>query len=161
MRSPEDFPSCAGTYLVGLELATAREVVVGSLGLVVFHPGLYLYVGSARGPGGLAARLRRHLHGGERKHWHLDYLRTIAEPMLAWTVREESRLECRWAETLSSMRGVSPGPGGFGASDCRCRTHLFRATISHSELGQALEFVLPAACRQAPGASSVSRKLVT
>jgi len=36
--------------------------------------GVYLYVGSARGVGGLKARVERHLNGVKKMHWHVDYL---------------------------------------------------------------------------------------
>jgi len=42
----------------------------------MFHvsKGLYIYVGSAGGKGGLKARLNRYLYGRRRDFWHIDYL---------------------------------------------------------------------------------------
>ena len=80
----------------------------------------------ARGPGGLRARLGRHWDGGERLHWHVDYLRRAAQPAAAAWVPGRSVVECRWAHRLASVGDLEPGPAGFGASDCRCPTHLFR-----------------------------------
>ncbi|MBT8467436.1 MAG: DUF123 domain-containing protein, partial [Deltaproteobacteria bacterium] len=43
-----------------LELSGPTEVEVGRLGTICFDAPFYVYVGSAFGPGGLAARLRAH-----------------------------------------------------------------------------------------------------
>ena len=44
-------------------------------------------------------------------------------PEVWWTVDEERR-ECSWARSALEMRGVTIPVHGFGASDCRCRSHL-------------------------------------
>jgi Uri superfamily endonuclease len=36
--------------------------------------GRFLYCGSANGPGGLSARLARHMRHGKSVHWHIDQL---------------------------------------------------------------------------------------
>jgi len=55
-----------GTYALVLRLARATTIHVGALGAVDFAPGWYVYVGSALGPGGLAARVNRHLSRSKR-----------------------------------------------------------------------------------------------
>ncbi len=63
-----------GYYVVVFVLG---EGFSGRLGgrSVELEPGVYAYVGSAFGPGGLAARLRRHLCGERRRlWWHIDWL---------------------------------------------------------------------------------------
>jgi len=57
-----------------LRLPCPATVNVGRLGRVRFPAGWYAYVGSAYGPGGLAARISRHLRPSKPSHWHLDYL---------------------------------------------------------------------------------------
>ncbi len=47
-----------GTYVLVMRLGRLRRVRVGRLGVQEFPAGLYLYVGSAFGPGGLRARIR-------------------------------------------------------------------------------------------------------
>jgi Uri superfamily endonuclease len=93
---------------------------------VTFPAGWYAYAGSAHGPGGIAARVRRHLRAAKRLHWHIDYLRAVANPVEVWYATDPERWECRWAEALSTLPGVSTPASGFGASDCCCVTHLFR-----------------------------------
>ena len=81
-------------------------------------------MGSAWGPGGLAARLNRHLTGRGKKRWHIDYLRELAQPTAVW-LAPGAHLECTWAQMLCNLPYVSVPIPGFGASDCRCPTHLF------------------------------------
>jgi Uri superfamily endonuclease len=37
-------------------------------------PGRYIYAGSAYGPGGLKARVSRHMRRAKRSQWHIDQL---------------------------------------------------------------------------------------
>jgi Uri superfamily endonuclease len=59
--------------------------------------------------------------------WHVDRLRAKAEVRGAWFVVSDRSREHDWARLLLDLPGVEPGPTGFGASDCRCETHLFRS----------------------------------
>jgi Uri superfamily endonuclease len=88
--------------------------------------GPYLYVGSARGAGGLRARVGRHLLGGGARHWHIDYLRADAEVLGAFYTVTDRMLECEWSQTLAQLpRAFIPVPH-FGSSDCKsgCTAHL-------------------------------------
>ena len=38
--------------------------------------GYYVYVGSAMGSGGVAARLKHHSKISKKLHWHLEYLQS-------------------------------------------------------------------------------------
>ncbi len=112
-----------GTYALLLELPRSVRLRVGRLGLVTFDAPVYLYVGSAFGPGGLAARLGHHLRRAPRPHWHIDYLRRAASVADLWTTTDPRRLECVWLAAASHLRSARLVPG-FGASDCRCTSHL-------------------------------------
>lgn len=118
-------PGAGGTYALGLALAGELRCTVGALGQATFTPGLYLYVGSAWGPGGLAARVGRHLRGNGKVRWHIDVLRRWATPVALWIAPGE-RLECAWARTLIDHPDVRIAMPRFGASDCRCPSHLFK-----------------------------------
>ncbi|UCH57795.1 MAG: DUF123 domain-containing protein [Candidatus Bathyarchaeota archaeon] len=92
-----------------------------------FPRGHYVYVGSALN--GLDARIRRHLDTSKGSysaiHWHVDYLlkeRAVNIEAVYIKLTEE-RMECALAESVSE-KGI-PVPG-FGCSDCRCVSHLFR-----------------------------------
>lgn len=100
------------------------RTVVGKLGLFAFPSGWYAYAGSARGPGGLAARVSRHECKSKLRHWHIDYLRAQAQPATVWYTLSDAKLECDWAKALRELPGASIPVRGFGASDCRCPSHL-------------------------------------
>lgn len=129
----ETLPDQPGHYGLILRLQRASSLRIGRLDHVQFPSGVYLYVGSARGPGGLRARVRRHLKPAsqKRRHWHIDALRATAPTLDVWWATENVAVECQWAELLADVgRRLPPG---FGASDCRCPGHLI-----HLEDAQAL-----------------------
>ncbi len=120
-------PRKPGTYALILYLAESREIRVGKLGRYLFPAGHYIYVGSAFGSGGLAGRLSHHLKPAARLnhlHWHIDYLRQQASITQDWYSLEDRRREHEWAELMRQLPGVSVPVPRFGASDCRCLTHL-------------------------------------
>ena len=118
-------PDQTGTYALLLASATEREINVGSLGCLQVVPGCYVYVGSAHGPGGLAARVSRHQAAAKKLRWHIDYLRAKTELVAVWYTAGQDRQECRWAEAMGGLRDAAVPMEGFGASDCDCRSHLF------------------------------------
>jgi len=52
-----ELPEAKGTYVLVMEVGQMRRLAIGRLGNFELVPGFYLYVGSACGAGGLAARL--------------------------------------------------------------------------------------------------------
>lgn len=118
------WPVTAGSYLLVLELPRSTNVRIGALGPVALPSGLYIYAGSARGPGGLRARVQRHLAGGRRLRWHIDWLRRVARVRAVWIRPGRERLECVWAQALDQVAGLDVPVPRFGASDCRCPAHL-------------------------------------
>jgi len=109
-----------GSYILLIHLTEAQTITVGRLGDVHFTCGHYAYIGSAMG--GFRARVNRHLHRTGKPHWHIDYLRDKASVTGVILCESEQRLECAIAQALDQQLGCVPG---FGASDCRCRSHLF------------------------------------
>jgi len=114
----------SGSYALIFFCDRARDVAIGRLGSVRLHPGYYVYVGSAFGPGGVRARTEHHRRISKRPHWHLDYLRPFLLLLEIWYTHDDERREHQWAETLSQLRGSRQLIAGFGASDCDCPTHL-------------------------------------
>jgi len=116
-----------GTYLLLLQSEQPRETQVGALGTVRLDAGRYVYIGSAFGPGGLPARLRRHLGPAPSSpHWHIDYLRrclTVEHVLLS---TDDDRHECTWAGQIQATSWSRVPCGGAGASDCACPAHFFR-----------------------------------
>jgi Uri superfamily endonuclease len=127
-ESTHGWRSEPGAYVLLLELPAAATLDVGRLGRATFEPGCYIYLGSALGPGGVAARLNRHLRTTKRTHWHIDYLAQVARVVAAGAVCAADRRECAWAHALQDLEGASAPVSGFGSSDCRngCRAHLWR-----------------------------------
>lgn len=113
-----------GSYLLGISLDESVALTVGRLGRFAFPSGYYVYVGSARGPGGLSARLARHRRREKRLQWHVDYLLARARLVEVWTVVSDQRLECAWAQAVMGLTGAQVPVPRFGASDCRCLAHL-------------------------------------
>lgn len=96
---------------------------VARLGRPSLRPGAYVYCGSANGPGGLRARLARHLRADKRRHWHIDHLLAAArvDDLVALPGGNECDLVARFAAVVGNNFPVP----GFGSSDCRrCRAHL-------------------------------------
>lgn len=126
-------PTSPGSYALQLKLNQPEQIQVGKFAQVEFPPGIYIYLGSALGPGGLRARLGRHIRGSEKPHWHIDYLRHFAEVqairyVLASNASSELPPECAWSQVLSKFPEADIPLAGFGSRDCHsgCRAHLLR-----------------------------------
>jgi Uri superfamily endonuclease len=117
-------PAAKGSYALLLRLAETAVIQVGRLGRFDLAAGYYLYLGSALGPGGLRARLRRHLTADKSPFWHIDYLRQQAAVDALWYAADGRNWEHHWAAAALALPGATVAVSRFGASDCRCPTHL-------------------------------------
>jgi len=116
-----------GAYCLCISVTADVEVSVGALGRLAFPHSRYVYVGSALNS--LEPRISRHIRTSEgahgATHWHIDYL--LREPAVkldhVYYAESGERLEC-----LLATRVAEHGEPvkGFGCSDCRCRSHLYR-----------------------------------
>lgn len=96
---------------------------MGALGRIEFPSGVYAYIGSAQG--GIGQRVRRHLEGGKRKRWHIDYLLSVARVVTVVSVPTGSKdSECAVARKLLDSLGAEVVADRFGSSDCSCKSHL-------------------------------------
>lgn len=125
MKQPAPAPE-SGTYTLLLRIDAVGEIAVGRRRQLRLEPGWVVYVGSAFGPGGTAARLAHHRRPATHPHWHIDYLRSRAVLRAVWFSHDPIRRECLWATVLREDLGGAPPPFRFGASDCRCPAHLYR-----------------------------------
>ena len=115
-----------GSYCLCIKIDKDSEIKIGSLGLIKFPKGRYVYVGSALNS--LIPRLGRHLQTsrgeGRVAHWHIDYL--LREPGVEiesiyatdWAVRMECEIAAHIAEKGEPV-------SRFGCSDCNCVSHLY------------------------------------
>jgi Uri superfamily endonuclease len=116
-----------GAYCLCIVVSANVEVSVGALGRLAFPRGVYVYVGSALNS--LEPRITRHIRTSEGTHnvahWHIDYL--LREPAatldLVYFIESEERMECQLAARVAEN---GEPVDGFGCSDCRCRSHLYR-----------------------------------
>jgi Uri superfamily endonuclease len=109
-----------GVYVLLAELESDKLIKIGKLGKIGFRKGFYAYVGSAMN--GLENRIRRHLKRKKKLHWHIDWLLRKAEIKDVVYFESNNKMECKVAQTLAKrFESIK----GFGASDCRCTSHLF------------------------------------
>ena len=112
-------PAAPGAYALWLRVKTPLTIAYGARSARL-EPGDYLYCGSARGPGGLRARLARHMRREKRAHWHIDALTAVATAVGAFV--EPGDDECALNAALAELPMPAPG---FGSSDCpNCISHL-------------------------------------
>ncbi|MEW6544696.1 MAG: GIY-YIG nuclease family protein [Nitrospirota bacterium] len=115
-----------GVYLLVLKVP-GETIRVGALGRLSFAPGLYGYVGSARGRSAtLGHRLARHLRLDKARRWHLDHLTSHprVQPVAAFLSEGDKLTERRLARLCTARFPAIPR---FGNSDQRGKTpgHLF------------------------------------
>ncbi len=111
-----------GIYALIMHLPRPCQISIGNRPPVHFSGGYYAYVGSALG--GVEARVNRHLRNVKKRRWHIDYLLAEAPVTEVIVGETETRTECAVARALGAQ--LKPVPD-FGASDCRCSSHLFLA----------------------------------
>jgi Uri superfamily endonuclease len=119
----EHISKAGGDYVLLVRVSHETSIKPGRLGAVEIPCGWALYLGSARGPGGLQARLARHVKPARQKrtHWHIDYLTATFPIEEIWWLNHEIRRECRWAKIAAE---IGQPIHSFGASDCDCYSHL-------------------------------------
>uniref|UniRef100_A0A7C4HC98 DUF123 domain-containing protein n=1 Tax=Staphylothermus marinus TaxID=2280 RepID=A0A7C4HC98_STAMA len=118
-------PHNKGVYL--LVINVDEDIVVKTRRRIFdINRGTYIYVGSARGNGGLRSRLTRYLYKSGKLFWHIDYLLSSNSTKLVefcFYVTDED-LESFLASILIKMCYPITG---FGSSDKkRDPSHLFR-----------------------------------
>ena len=112
-----------GSYILLIRLPEEQIITIGSRKAIYFPRSYYAYVGSAMGR--LKPRLSYHLRGNKKPHWHIDYLLAKASIADIILCEAEERIECTIAQALKGLFDSIPG---FGASDCKCNSHLFFAS---------------------------------
>jgi Uri superfamily endonuclease len=132
-RAAVTAPKAPGVYAVVFSLESRLSVVIAGRPMEL-NPGVYLYVGSALGPGGLRSRISRHVERKVQKpRWHIDRL-TISnayKPLASVWCTTTMRLEPYLALMFKSSRLFEP-VGIFGSSDDRFKTsHLFLCKTSN------------------------------
>ncbi|MCK4353129.1 GIY-YIG nuclease family protein [candidate division WOR-3 bacterium] len=112
-----------GIYILVISIRESILIQVGSLGKLKFSQGIYAYVGSAQN--GIEKRLERHFGHSKKKFWHIDYLLNNSGTSIDKVLYKEASKdeECKTAILLAKYGMPIKG---FGCSDCRCKSHLFK-----------------------------------
>jgi len=99
------------------------RIRVGSLGVIEFKKGYYIYVGS--GQTNLEKRIQRHKRKIKKVKWHIDYLTTNSDVKVIEAAAYDlpKKYECMLADMLRSM--MFKPIKGFGSTDCKCISHLY------------------------------------
>lgn len=119
-RGPDSLPAESGAYVLLIELDRALALDLPGKLAAVLAPGRYLYCGSARGAGGLRARVGRHFRREKPVRWHIDRLTGAGRLAGAWIIPDGD--ECA---AVAALAGLPVPVPGFGSSDCRdCTSHL-------------------------------------
>ena len=117
-----------GLYILDIVNKTRTTNKIGSLGEIEFPYGLYFYIGSALGPGGIKERVKRHLRDEKKKHWHIDYFLALPDTTIlnVWGLPNNDMSECEIAETIRKTHTETEISTikNFGSSDCNCEGHL-------------------------------------
>lgn len=133
-------PREAGAYVLLIRLEKLLFLDMPAFRGKSLAPGLYAYCGSAYGPGGIRARVSRHLRAGKPMRWHVDRL-TAAGRVEQAGIRVAGR-ECDLVSELLAAGGA-PALPGFGSSDCRtCAAHLLRPPEGQTLLTDIFDLVV-------------------
>ena len=116
-----------GAYFLYIVVSSDIAIQIGALGILVFPHGNYVYIGSALNS--LEPRITRHiltsLGHTRTTHWHIDYL--LREPTVdieaIYYAESFDKRECLYASQVAKH---GEPVEGFGCSDCKCTSHLFR-----------------------------------
>jgi Uri superfamily endonuclease len=119
----ELFSVMKGSYLLIVELKDDMLISIGRKGRKRFDKGNYAYVGSALN--GLEQRIQRHLRADKKLHWHIDYLLKNSKITDVFYKKSVYKEECDIAKSFGEHL---PSIKGFGCSDCKCESHLFRGS---------------------------------
>ena len=135
-RTPTRLPAAPGAYALLIELGRPAPLPprFQTEDRHALPPGTYVYLGSARGGGGIRARCTRHMAREKTLRWHVDWLTTRARQVRVLPFPDGD--ECTLTAALAPS-AVVPVPG-FGSSDCAvCRSHLLAvdATTALAVLG--------------------------
>jgi Uri superfamily endonuclease len=127
-----DIPPLKGIYLLLIRVEEEAKICLKGDRRWLIPPGNYFYAGSAKGPGGLKARIARHLKRGKRFHWHIDFLLASPGSKITHVIYAEANVpECALVSLLEKA-GCMHVIEGFGSSDCKsgCVSHLAKCHYS-------------------------------
>ncbi|MEE2995786.1 MAG: GIY-YIG nuclease family protein [Pseudomonadota bacterium] len=122
--NPGALSADGGAYLLYFSVREPVVLPILRLNNPSLDCGTYVYAGSAYGPGGIRARVSRHLRIEKKPHWHVDYLSTCVA--CARVEVFPGGNECDLVLDLLRLGGDTP-ISAYGSTDCKfCEAHLVR-----------------------------------
>ncbi|MEM2121178.1 MAG: GIY-YIG nuclease family protein [Candidatus Woesearchaeota archaeon] len=119
-----------------MKLNYDKKIRIGSLGVIDFPEGFYVYVGSAMK--NLEQRILRHYSSLKKKRWHIDYFLENCEIIKFLVFPSNKKQECDIAKILINKGAVVAEK--FGSTDCKCKTHLIYF-VTKKELSRAISYL--------------------
>jgi len=114
-----DAPALPGAYVLVIALDQPLIVTAPKMRATCCRPAA-ISIAVRRGPGGLRARLSRHMRSPKSIRWHVDRLPETGRVDGAFVFPDGN--ECALVARLSHLDAPI---AGFGSTDCRrCRSHL-------------------------------------
>ena len=108
-----------GVYCLVLNLEKEMKLKIGRR-LFSLPQGFYCYVGSALN--NLEKRIERHLSKKKKRHWDIDHLTEKASVVHFKKLPTDKKIECMVSDRIKKL--ADDMIHGFGASDCKCKSHL-------------------------------------
>jgi Uri superfamily endonuclease len=112
-----------GIYCLLINVKKDINPKIGALGKIPFKKGSYVYIGSAQNS--IEKRVSRHFSRNKKVRWHIDYLLADSNVNLKKAVYKKANKE-QECKTACFFNKFEEPIKGFGCSDCRCYSHLFR-----------------------------------
>jgi Uri superfamily endonuclease len=111
-----------GCYILIVELQKENKIESKSKSWNL-KKGFYAYVGSAMNS--LSGRLSHHLSEKKKLHWHIDYLLNNEDSKVVFSFILPSQTK-REEQLSSFVSNYGEGIKGFGSSDCKTKSNLYR-----------------------------------
>lgn len=119
----QSLPVKRGAYALVINLAGPLVLEIPRYAGSRLPAGRYVYCGSAYGPGGIAARVRRHCRTDKKLRWHVDHLTRTGT--VVDVVPVVGGRECVLLAAALTTPGAHVPLHRFGSMDCTsCRAHL-------------------------------------
>lgn len=123
-----------GVYVLILRLTNDVVIDVASLGRLSISKGVYGYIGSAKGFGGIEARVKHHMARPKKRiWWHIDYLTSRSDVDILCVIYAKTLdvYEEDLVSNLSIDSCWSIAVARFGSTDKRSKSHLFRCLCDY------------------------------
>jgi len=128
-------PREPGVYIIIIRVGRDISITTRGGKRFTIPSGMYLYIGSAMGKGGIYRRVARHINKPSSLFWHIDYL--LHQPsteILGILYKTHEDREDYEARLALAFKEIFTGIPGFGCSDKpKDYSHLYLCGYSEDE----------------------------